>query len=496
MPPSSDRWRAWIATQLLQLQMVGVMTPGSMTGGCRLEYPGLGSGVYAPGSGAYGGVSWKARIDCLFSEDHMRFVDFAHGVAVSPDFWKLVCPGHPFMPSRGLRRQMRQYVCSKFDQLNGCNGEWTNSDDRRGGKQKKKQPEVDVKGGQLVRLFERLLAQRPVQRTRKVMKRSRNLRPGRALDAKNAHGHAYLEAMFKAHTRGLDPTGIPTFPVGKSQKVGATTVVTVSTGTAGVGFFGYNPSPAGDQVQFSYSGATYAGTTLPAMNAAAVGQSTGTLSLPYALASLTSPALEARIVGFSYKAHNTTAPLYVQGTTAAFDEVDHQTIGTYTFANMAARKESRIVPMQPGTVISGGYMPVQANDTLYGTSTWPANNSAAAVLGGFIISGANTTNVTTMQVEVGIVVEYIGSTCEQATTSNPIPPIGMFEHCVECAGMAKSAHSSVPDAHPDYVAETGQVLLDVVRGQKPPSQEVKQVAVHTLQAAAKGGLKLALGSLF
>jgi hypothetical protein len=238
--------------------------------------------------------------------------------------------------------------------------------------------------------------------------------------------------------RGRPVVGLPTFPNQPSSVVRVQQELVVTTGTNGVGFLALNPSFANDGVAFSYSTAAYAGTTLPAMNAGATGQTTGTFSnLPYATAAFGGTALTGRIVKLGVHWSSSTAPLYRQGIFQQLVDMNHNTIGGYTVAQFGARKETKVNKLNDKdhefTMI-----PSLVTDQNYTATPSAWNSSAAAVIGGILFSGATTggSNPVTILVNLTLDVEYIGTTCESATKPKPIVPMGTYETALQAAHHA------------------------------------------------------------
>jgi len=353
-------------------------------------------------------------------------------------------------------------VSSSARQLNGLNGEATNSDDVKG----RRVVEVDV----VSRRRRRRRRQNNPQSGGFVIKTKDSMRSitgnnvnsrkqkqpyktMRSVDPLHPAVEQYAQVLAQPNNRAALPIGIPHAPTSDSQKtmgfIDFNVNIPSGAGT-GFGFVSFNPSPFNDQVQVSYSSGAYAGSTIPAQNAAATGQSTSAVSnLPYATAA-GGGALAARIVAAGLSCRSIAPALYESGVAYALQQPQHQTVGNLGSTNLTAYKTCVTLPICRDGEYHVSYHPITDVESTYTpTVPWPINNSAASAIAGILFVNGTSTALT-MQCRYTVWVEYVGSTCDAAASRNQLPPPGSLDAVV--AAKAKSDHLHA--AHPHISGET------------------------------------------
>jgi len=279
--------------------------------------------------------------------------------------------------------------------------------------------------------------------------------------------HQAVETCVNAPNKLVALCGVPTVPSEPSFKARGFTEFTVITSTtSGSGYAAFNPATCNDAVTASFSSAVgYLGNTVNAMNAAAVGTSTLKFTnLPFAVASLGTSALGARVVGYGIKCTNTTAPLYSQGIIQYLHDPGNETIGTYAYSDMAARAQTVRQPITPGLCFSFVIPASEADQLEYSESTaLPFNSSGPAVIGGILLTGCSTTNPVTFLVELTTIVEYIGKLAENSATPNPLYPPGSLEHFQTMGALSNRLRFHKPHHHHDTIAKSIHSCLHGLR---------------------------------
>jgi len=256
-----------------------------------------------------------------------------------------------------------------------------------------------------------------------------------------------LERFLNPHDRAGPKVGLPTFPNFPSMKARGYVDFTMVTGSAGYGFVSVNPSLANDTVQVNYSSATnYAGTTVNAMNAGAVGTSTTTVSnLPFATAQF-GGSMRGRIVAVGLSFKSTTAPLYTQGVVQTLVEPSHSSIAAYTVANMSSRSQCETRNVIPNAEYHLTMQPTSATDPQYTATVQQWYGDNVGVIGGVLVSGASTVANQNLSFfcRLTVDVEIVGNLVENLVSPNPVAPPGALEHVIDIAQKVHAHKVSHP----------------------------------------------------
>lgn len=194
-------------------------------------------------------------------------------------------------------------------------------------------------------------------RRRKTIPQKRKIRSrpkiprGPKLDLEPCTVH-YLAALSEPFSPDAAGACVPSFPARSSQKSSAITRLTVSIGSAGVGFLALNPCVANDAPTGWFTNSTYAGTTIAIQPTAVVA---GTFSFnmstnPYGIASYTSGTATAnsdvtsKIVAVGARWRYTGTELNKGGLTYALVHPDHGNVNGMSISLMSTYKETSIRP--------------------------------------------------------------------------------------------------------------------------------------------------------
>lgn len=354
------------------------------------------------------------------------------GVCVTPEVEMFMGYGTPQWTSsvsRGFTTDamgmayLREYLnlFAVASQLNGTHGEWTNSDDVRGGGRGRGR-------------------RRPVARG-----------PSQPAVGMSSCAMKYARAIADPFS---DITGacVPTFPSPDSQKVKVVTrTATVVIGTAGVGGVFIAPSAFSDRPYAAVTTAQYSGNTLD-MPASEIPGDWALVypSLPYTRAqsrATSEHGVSTRIVAIGAKIKYTGTQLDMGGEVAAFFDSNHASVNTGVSMPEATRRPyasyeaiDRRMNLQIQTSC------VNAHETTFSDNEYPYSDAATsgvsdyaaiknAACGLIMIVGkpGNTFNL-----ELAMHVEYVGNFAAAGLTSTHTDSRG-FELVQQASGQLAAA---------------------------------------------------------
>jgi hypothetical protein len=375
-------------------------------------------------------------------------------------------------------------------QLNGRNGEATNSDDVKGGmktvtrKRKNTEKKIADLEKQLHSL--RLHGERKVKKIRKRVKKI---------------GGILSPVADKAISLILDPNdrtkaivGLPRFPVSNSYKVRGWLDVTITTGTNGFGFLAINPALVNNVncICYSNSAATYTGTSVPATNAGTAGTTAvGFANLPFTSAQLAAQTLQGRIVACGFSVTSTTATLYEQGVLQVYFDPNHADLTGSTPALISSRGEALTTMVKKGDEHHYAYTLINETEMTYQAVSYPLNNTAGVSNAIIMLSGAAGANPVSALVKLNIICEFNGTTAENTATPNGIGPPDAIHHIMMACQRLHDHKISHPEKifTPRQIDKLGKEFLKMLQHGlhtaegKAAQQNVEAAGINTADFA-------------
>ncbi len=284
-----------------------------------------------------------------------------------------------------------------------------------------------------------------------IRKKARSVLKGAVDQSIHPAVNAALTAILDPTDRGRPLTGLPCFPANDSFVVRGFLDFTMSTGTNGSGFVSLNPCLTNDTPQVAYSGTTWAGVTLAALNlsSSTLGyNSKAVTNLPYATASFGLPNLAGRVVACGVVLRSITAPLYEQGSIQIFADPNHAVIQGYDSAQISSRRESTYHALRKGEVYEVSTHPVFIGDQNYGVTPQFYNATGATpsanVIAGVLVTGASNSSPVSFLCRYTIDIEYSGTLTEPNVQPRIISPPGAFENIVQIVSHAHKHRANNP----------------------------------------------------
>ncbi len=300
-----------------------------------------------------------------------------------------------------------------------------------------------------------------------------------------------IRTCMTPHDTSIIPAGLPTFPNDPSVKATAISEIDIVSGaTPGVAIVGITPVITNDAVAFIYSSATtFAGTTVPALNSAATGTATGTMSgLPYANAAL-GANLEGRVVSVGIEAWYSGTFNNCGGTIAMCSHPDWGDLTGYTQSQLAQFKTVKPEQVTMGQKYYASMTIPDYNFASYGT-TGQVTGSAAVVPFALMFTGSGSTS---LHVRITQVVEYSGRSVHAISTSNPIPPSGAMEHVMAVCKKTHEHKSRVSSHTTEDLVQHAFHLFSQASHVKIGGKPLGEIARKAMPVA--GGLMRAMGAV-